>query len=36
MWSSEPIPFDPMELALHKAYTKVIEKDEARKFQNDS
>ena len=28
MWSSEPIPFDPMEIALHKAYTESSPKDE--------
>jgi Ca2+-transporting ATPase len=33
MWSSEPIPFDPMEVALHKAYEKVIEKDERENFK---
>lgn len=28
MWSSEPIPFDPMELALHDAYTYSTSSDE--------
>jgi len=28
MWASEPIPFDPMEVALHNTYTKVILPDE--------
>lgn len=28
MWASEPIPFDPMEVALHNAYTKVMLSDE--------
>lgn len=28
MWSSEPIPFDPMEKALHDAYSKFAFKDE--------
>ena len=28
MWASEPIPFDPMEVALHKAYSKIAVKDE--------
>jgi P-type Ca2+ transporter type 2C len=28
MWASEPIPFDPMELALHNAYKEATEKDE--------
>lgn len=27
MWSSEPIPFDPMEVALHHAYKDFIEVD---------
>jgi len=33
MWSSEPIPFDPMEVALHKAYASAIEKDERESFK---
>ncbi len=33
MWSSEPIPFDPMEIALHNAYTQLIEKDERASFK---
>lgn len=28
MWASEPIPFDPMEVALHDAYQKAAVKDE--------
>ncbi|SDE45845.1 Ca2+-transporting ATPase [Pricia antarctica] len=28
MWASEPIPFDPMEVALHDAYQKTNSKDE--------
>ncbi|MFN8237865.1 MAG: HAD-IC family P-type ATPase [Chitinophagales bacterium] len=28
MWASEPIPFDPMELALHEAYAKLNGTDE--------
>lgn len=28
MWASEPIPFDPMEIALHQAYTDFSTKDE--------
>ena len=28
MWASEPIPFDPMEIALHGAYQKVSKHDE--------
>lgn len=33
MWASEPIPFDPMEVALHKVYTKIIEKDERSNYK---
>lgn len=33
MWSSEPIPFDPMEVALHKAYEEAIEQDERELFK---
>jgi Ca2+-transporting ATPase len=33
MWSSEPIPFDPMEIALHRAYTKLGEPDERLNYQ---
>ncbi len=28
MWSSEPIPFDPMEIALHEAYKETHDHDE--------
>jgi len=28
MWASEPIPFDPMESALHKVYPSISEKDD--------
>ncbi|UWX54469.1 cation-translocating P-type ATPase [Maribacter litopenaei] len=28
MWASEPIPFDPMEVALHNAYGQLIDPDE--------
>ncbi|WP_184550667.1 cation-translocating P-type ATPase [Mucilaginibacter sp. FT3.2] len=28
MWASEPIPFDPMEIALHSAYAKMYLPDE--------
>jgi P-type Ca2+ transporter type 2C len=28
MWASEPIPFDPMELALHQAYKDIVQNDE--------
>ena len=28
MWASEPIPFDPMEIALHKCYTDIFPVDE--------
>ncbi|EHQ28869.1 cation-translocating P-type ATPase [Mucilaginibacter paludis] len=27
MWASEPIPFDPMEIALHDAYSKISQGD---------
>ena len=33
MWSSEPIPFDPMETALHDAYTKMIRPDERTQYK---
>lgn len=32
MWASEPIPFDPMEVALHNAYTKLIDVDERANY----
>nr|WP_199078645.1 cation-translocating P-type ATPase [Pedobacter sp. ASV19] len=28
MWASEPIPFDPMEIALHQTYTNIADQDE--------
>lgn len=33
MWSSEPIPFDSMEVALHQTYTKVIPNDQRQNFK---
>ena len=33
MWASEPIPFDPMEVALHKAYSDLHTKDERPDFK---
>jgi Ca2+-transporting ATPase len=33
MWASEPIPFDPMELALHDAYAKTSISDERPSYQ---
>ncbi|MEN9910154.1 MAG: hypothetical protein RLZZ540_3313 [Bacteroidota bacterium] len=33
MWASEPIPFDPMEVALHQAYSKFEENDERPQFK---
>jgi P-type Ca2+ transporter type 2C len=33
MWASEPIPFDPMELALHDAYRTTTPVDERSNFQ---
>ncbi|MBL0308524.1 MAG: cation-translocating P-type ATPase [Bacteroidetes bacterium] len=33
MWASEPIPFDPMEVALHHAYNDLHTEDERRNFK---
>ena len=33
MWASEPIPFDPMEVALHQAYKDIVSKDERPNFK---
>ena len=33
MWASEPIPFDPMEIALHKAYKDFSTADERPDFK---
>lgn len=33
MWSSEPVPFDPMEVALHNTYAEVISNDERSNFK---
>ncbi|CAN5486632.1 cation-translocating P-type ATPase [soil metagenome] len=33
MWASEPIPFDPMEVALHKAYLKSTAADERPQYK---
>ena len=33
MWASEPIPFDPMEIALHNAYGKISLKDERLNYK---
>lgn len=33
MWASEPIPFDPMEVALHDAYSKIAEIDDRPNFR---
>ncbi len=32
MWASEPIPFDPMEIALHEAYMCTSNKDERPQY----
>lgn len=32
MWASEPIPFDPMEVALHKAYKEYLSKDDRTNY----
>lgn len=33
MWASEPIPFDPMEIALHEQYNRLAAKDERPEFK---
>ncbi len=33
MWASEPIPFDPMEIALHDAYAKTTSQDQRPNFE---
>jgi Ca2+-transporting ATPase len=33
MWASEPIPFDPMELALHESYQHIFKNDERPKYK---
>lgn len=33
MWSSEPEPFDPMEIALHRAYSEIISTDERAHYK---
>ncbi|OUL63557.1 cation-translocating P-type ATPase [Flavobacterium sp. AJR] len=33
MWASEPIPFDPMEIALHKAYKETCQKDDRSNYK---
>jgi len=33
MWASEPIPFDPMEIALHDAYAKLVLADERPQYK---
>ena len=33
MWSSEPVPFDPMEKTLHRIYQETHPKDERTNFQ---
>ena len=33
MWASEPIPFDPMEVALHEAYCSLVSTDERPGFK---
>lgn len=32
MWASEPIPFDPMEVALHDEYGKITHSDQRKNF----
>ena len=33
MWASEPIPFDPMEMALHQRYEALFETDERLEYR---
>lgn len=33
MWASEPIPFDPMEIALHQTFKDIAEKDERSDYK---
>lgn len=33
MWASEPIPFDPMEVALHEAYVQLSKSDDRPLYQ---
>jgi Ca2+-transporting ATPase len=33
MWASEPMPFDPMETALHQAYANTTSEDERTQYQ---
>jgi Ca2+-transporting ATPase len=33
MWASEPIPFDPMELAIHRAYEGSVKNDERPNYK---
>lgn len=33
MWGSEPVPFDPMEKALHQVYEQTQSKDQRKDFQ---
>ncbi len=33
MWASEPIPFDPMEVALHQTYNTIAQKDQRPNYK---
>ncbi|SUX48943.1 cation-translocating P-type ATPase [Chryseobacterium indoltheticum] len=33
MWSSEPVPFDPMEITLHKVYGQTQDSDKRKDYQ---
>lgn len=33
MWACEPVPFDPMEVALHQAYKEAIQNDERKNYK---
>lgn len=32
MWSSEPVPFDPMEITIHKVYERTVSKDQRKDY----
>ena len=33
MWASEPMPFDPMEVALHQTYAAIVQNDERHNYK---
>src|SRR5690606_24411029 len=32
MWASEPIPFDPMEIAIHQTYARIAKEDQRHAY----